>query len=169
MKKSSKVKKVVFLDRDGVINKQMPPHDYVKKWEEFKFLPDTIPALKLLKDNGYDLFVITNQRGIARGLMKEADLKNIHECMANKLKQNGVELSGIYYCPHDVHENCECRKPKPGMLLAAAREHYLDLTKTYFIGDSESDRKASEAVGSKTIIMKPNQSLLDVAKLLIKT
>ena len=161
-------KKAVFLDRDGVINKQMPPHDYVKKWEEFEFLPDAVPALQLLKDNGYSLFVVTNQRGIVRGLMRETDLKNIHKRMANELKENGVELSGIYYCPHDTNENCECRKPKPGMLLAAAREHYLDLTQTYFIGDSESDRSAGEAVGSKTIIMKPNQSLLEVAKSLIK-
>lgn len=161
-------KKVVFLDRDGVINKQMPAHDYVKKWEDFKFLPNVIPALQLFKKHGYDLFLVTNQRGIARGLMAEADLKNIHKRMEKELKEHGVKLSDIYYCPHDKRDDCECRKPKPGMLFAAARKHHLDLTKAFVVGDSKSDVTAGEAAGCKTILIKSDGDLLKVAKSIIK-
>ena len=166
VKKFLTPKKVIFLDRDGVINKKMPPHDYVKKWEEFKFLPGAINALQLLKQNGYEIYIITNQRGISRGLMTEQDLENIHNNMKKELKSNGVELDGIYYCPHDENM-CECRKPKPGMFFAAAREHFLDLTKSVLIDDSESDIGAGKAIGCKTILITPNQNLLTIAELLI--
>jgi len=162
-------KKVVFLDRDGVINKQMPPHDYVKKWEEFEFLPHTIPALQLLKRGGYDIHIVTNQRGVARGLLTEEGLASIHDTMRRKLLQNGIEIGSIYYCPHDANRNCECRKPRSGMFFAAAREHYLDLTKTFFVGDSEEDWAAGEAAGCKTIIIEPNQNLLKVVHDILKT
>lgn len=160
-------KKVVILDRDGVINKKMPEHDYVKKWDEFEFLPEAVQGLHMLSNAGYDIHVASNQRGIARGLMSEEDLAVIHDSMRSKLLQKGITIGSIYYCPHDLSDTCECRKPKPGLLLNAAREHLLDLTKTFFVGDSESDRAAGQSVGCKTIILNNGQSLLTAARMII--
>lgn len=159
-------KKVVFLDRDGVINKQMPRGDYVKKPEEFELLPGAVDALKRLYAAGYAIFVVTNQRGIALGTMTEDDLRAVHELMRQKLAEQGVSLAGIYYCPHPEGA-CECRKPKPGMLFRAARDHALDLTKAIMIGDSESDRLAGLAAGCKTIILSPSQTLSDAVETIL--
>lgn len=162
-------KKAFFLDRDGVINKQMPPHDYVKNWNEFEFLPGSKTALKKLWDKGYQLFVITNQRGIARGLMSESDLNDIHSNMSRELEEYGVKLTGIYYCPHDYNDHCDCRKPKPGLFFRAAREHKLNLNKCVFIGDSVSDFEAGEAAVIRTILVTPEKELLCVVNELIES
>ena len=164
-----KLKKVIFLDRDGVINKKPPKADYIKNWNEFKFLPGAIEALKILTQNGYEIYIISNQAGIARGMMTEDDLKEIHEKMKKELGNHEAKVSGIYYCPHGWDEGCECRKPKPGMFFQAAREHYLDLTKIIFIGDDERDVEAGEAAGVKTILVTPNKSFLGIVKELIKS
>lgn len=157
-----KPKKVIFLDRDGVINKRPPKADYVKNWSEFEFLPDAIEAIKLLYQKGYDIYVITNQAGIARGLMDEQDLKNIHENMKNEFEKHNTKIKGIYYCPHGWDDGCECRKPKPGMFFQAARDHHIDLTKSIFIGDDERDIQAGKAIGCKTIIVTPENNLLRI-------
>ncbi len=156
-------KKVVILDRDGVINKKMAVHDYVKCWEEFEFLPHAIEALKVLKNKGYDLYLITNQRGIARGLMTENDLGQIHGRMEEVLARGGVRLSGIYYCPHEK-DACECRKPKASLFYRVAKEHLLDLTKVINIGDSPSDLEAGQLAGCKNISMKSNGNLLELVE-----
>jgi len=162
-----KPKKVIFIDRDGVINKKMPEHDYVKRWEEFEFLPGVIDALKILTNNNYQIYVITNQRGVARGFMNEETLKNIHDRMDKELAEKGVQLKGIYYCPHDENE-CECRKPKEGLFFRTAGEHCLDLTKSIFIGDSQSDLIAGEKAGCKTFLIDSKTNLLDIVISLIK-
>lgn len=163
-----KPKKVIFIDRDGVINKQMPPHEYVRRREEFEFLPGTLEALEKLTKEGYHIYVITNQRGIARGLMSEGDLKDIHEKMIKEIAKHGGRIAGIYYCPHGLSDGCQCRKPKPGLLFQAARDHNLDLTKTIFIGDDERDLQAGEAAGCKTILTGPSQNLLKVVGDMLK-
>jgi len=163
MEKFLTPKKIIFLDRDGVINQTPPAHDYVKDWTEFKFLPGVVEILQKMNQNGYQLFIITNQRGIARGLMKEEDLAAIHNRMQKELAEKGVIIAGIYYCPHDDADECDCRKPKPGLLFRAARDHYLDLTKTIFIGDSESDVQAGQAAGCRTILLRPEETLSEVA------
>ena len=106
-----------FLDRDGVINRQLPD-DYVKTWREFEFLPRAKEALRLLTEAGLRLVIVTNQRGIARGLMTEADLQDIHTRMLAELSDAGAQIAAIYCCPHD-HGQCRCRKPQPGMLRQA--------------------------------------------------
>ena len=160
-------KKVIFLDRDGVINKKMPEHDYVKNWNEFKFLPGVIEALKLLTQNSYKIFVITNQRGVGRGIMTHEDLRNIHEKMKKELKKQGVILNGIYCCSHDESDNCNCRKPKAGLFFKAARDHYIDLTKAIFVGDDENDLRAGEAARCKTFLVEPGRGLLKIVKFII--
>jgi D-sedoheptulose 7-phosphate isomerase len=155
--------KVVFLDRDGVINKATKKGDYVKSWEEFEFLPGSIEAVKMLNDKGYRVYIITNQSGIGRGMMKEEDLNLIHDKMLQEMSGQGAVISKIYYCPHENSENCDCKKPKPGMLIKAAEENGIDLKEAFFIGDGEKDFEAGKAAGCKTILLN-NKSLLDIVK-----
>ena len=157
-------KKVVFLDRDGVINKKAAKADYVKKWEEFEFLPGAIEGVKLLNEKGYQVFIATNQPGIARGIMTKKDLEVIHQKMEQILEKQGAKLAGIYCCIHGWDEGCECRKPKSGLLFQAARENNLDLTKTIFIGDDERDIQAGETAGCKTILINKNKNLLSICE-----
>lgn len=162
-------KKVILLDRDGVINKKASKADYVKTWGEFEFLPGSVEAIKLLSDDGYEIYVITNQPGIVRGMMTKEALDEINGKMKEELAKNGAEIHGVYQCLHGWDEGCDCRKPKPGLLYEAAFEHNFDVTKAIFIGDDERDLQAGEAVGCRTILLKSGQTLLDIAKSLLKT
>lgn len=158
-------KKIVFLDRDGVINKKPPKADYVKKWEEFEFLPGSIEAIKILKSKGYKIFIISNQPGVARGMLTEKQLENINKKMISRLKAENVSIDGIYYCPHGWDDGCDCRKPRPGMLLQASKEHLIDLTKTILIGDDKRDVEAGTAVGCKTFMVTKKRGLLTIARI----
>jgi len=160
-------KKVIFLDRDGVINKKPPKGDYVKSWGEFEFLPGAIEALKLLSQNDYEIYIVTNQAGIARGVMSEEDLGTIHDKLKKELGKHHARINGIYYCPHGWNDGCECRKPKPGMFFQGANDHNLDLTKTILIGDDERDLQAGNAAGCKTILVKKGKNLLGIVKSLL--
>ncbi|WP_375056209.1 D-glycero-beta-D-manno-heptose 1,7-bisphosphate 7-phosphatase [Zobellella sp. DQSA1] len=144
-------KAAIFLDRDGVINKDT---GYVSQSDDFIFIDGVIDALRLLKQKGYLLVVVTNQSGIARGLFTEDDFMRLTEWMDWSLADRDVDLDGIYFCPHHPTEGggaetkvCDCRKPAPGMLLEAARELSIDLTASYMVGDKVSDLKAAEAAG----------------------
>lgn len=157
-------KKVVILDRDGVINKKPAKADYVKKWEEFSFLPGAIEGMKLLVERGYDIYVVTNQPGIARGVMTKDDFDSIHRNMCAELAKHGVLLKGMYACFHGWDDGCDCRKPRPGMLYQASNEHHFDLTKAVFIGDDERDAEAGAAANCPVILMESDGSLLEVVK-----
>jgi len=130
----------LFLDRDGVINKKIE-NDYVRNWEQFELLPNVIEALKILNDIFGRIIIVTNQRGIGRGLMTEEDLKNIHRKMLKVFAENGIKIDKIYYCPHDYEkEKCNCRKPNIGMALQAKKDFPdIDFKKSIMIGDSLSD------------------------------
>jgi len=161
--KKQEESKAVFLDRDGVINKDPKTGDYVKNWQEFEFLPGAVEAIKLLKDKGYKIFIVSNQAGIGRGLMAEQDLKEIHNNMIREIENQGAGIDGIYYCPHEMSENCNCRKPKPGLLLKAAQDNNINLQNALFIGNSSKDFEAGKAAGCKTILLN-NRNLLDIVK-----
>ena len=137
------MKKIIFLDRDGVINKFLP-NDWVKTWQEFKFLPKVKLALKLAYDNDYRFIIITNQRGIALHLYTEKQLNFIHQKMLEELEEVGIKIEGIYFCPHSKEENCFCRKPNPGMIIQAKKDFSLNLEETIMIGDKETDRQAAK-------------------------
>ena len=158
------VSKVIFIDRDGVINVNPEIGDYVKKWEEFRFMPRAKEALMLLANNGYEIFLITNQAGVGRGLMTKEDLDNIHHNLKKELSNMGVDLS-IYCCMHSHDVGCDCRKPKPGLLLQAANDHQIDLTEAVFIGDRETDRLAGEAAGCRFIMVDEQNDLLHAVHL----
>ena len=149
----------MFLDRDGLINRKLE-NDYVKSWDEFQFLPGVIEAIKAINEKGlpsseakgYLVIVVTNQRGIAKGLMTEKDLEEIHRRMLKELNKHGARIDDIFYCPHDISDNCNCRKPKPGMLIQAQKKWNIDFARSFIIGDSNSDTEAGQRVGCQGIL-----------------
>lgn len=129
----------LFLDRDGVINKRLPG-DYVKKWEEFEFLPGVKEALAKLSDRFQRIVLVSNQQGIGKGLMTEADLKETHLKMTAEIALAGGRLDAIYFCPELASNDPECRKPRPGMAYQAQKRFpEIDFSKSIMVGDSESD------------------------------
>jgi D-glycero-D-manno-heptose 1,7-bisphosphate phosphatase len=145
------MKRAVFLDRDGVINRKAAEGEYVTRWEDFHFLPGVAEAISSLDRAGWSVIVISNQRCVAKGLLTIAELEAIHQKMLEELARSGAKLDGIYYCPHDKEPPCACRKPSPRMLLRAAQEHQIDLTSSWMVGDSESDIEAGKRAGCGTI------------------
>ena len=142
--------KAVFLDRDGVINQKPQEGEYITSWDDFHILPGVADGIALLNRAGYKVVIVTNQRCVAKDQLSVMDLEEIHERMLQALSRAGAKLDGIYYCPHDYKPPCNCRKPAPGMLLAAARKHSIDLGSSWMIGDSEIDMQAGVNAGCKT-------------------
>lgn len=153
--------KAIFLDRDGTINKYV---GFLRNADEFELLPDVPKAMKEINCSGYLAIVVTNQPVIARGETSLEELQKIHNKMETLLGFEGVYVDAIYYCPHHPHRgyegevvelkiDCECRKPKPGMLLQAAKDFNIDLQQSWMIGDSENDIKAGRAAGCKTALI----------------
>jgi len=144
-------KRAVFLDRDGVVNVD---NGYVSQVDDFEFIEGVIEACKTLKAKGYLLVLITNQSGIARGYFSEEQFHTLTEWMDWSLADRGVDLDGIYYCPHHNEKgigeykiDCDCRKPKPGMLLSAIEELNIDISQSILVGDKVSDIQAGLAAG----------------------
>lgn len=146
--------KFVFLDRDGVINRKIE-NGYVTKYEEFIFEREVKETLRGLHANGFQVIVITNQQCIGKKILTQEKLAEIHKKMSENVKKSGGEILDIFVCPHLASDNCDCRKPKPGMLLQAAKKYNIQLGKTFFIGDSLTDVQAGKAAGTKTIFLKP--------------
>ncbi|MDP3987517.1 MAG: HAD-IIIA family hydrolase [Candidatus Levybacteria bacterium] len=152
-------KKVVFLDRDGTINKRAGKACYIGDWKDFKFLPNVEKALKLLSKKGFRIFVVTNQPGIARKILSEEQVNRIHE----NLKKEAPMIEDIFYCPHGWDDGCFCRKPNAGMFFKAASKYNLNLYKSYCIGDDERDIIAGKMAGCKTFKVSKNKTLYDIA------
>lgn len=145
--------KVVFLDRDGVINEYPGDRKYVTGKDEFKFIPGSIEAMKKLNLAGFKLFVISNQAGVAKGLYSLQDLEQINQKMQEELKIHGVSIEGIYYCTHHPQAGCDCRKPKTGLLEKAITDLGTEPKQTFFIGDSFKDLKAAISFKAKPILV----------------
>lgn len=143
--------KTVFLDRDGVINMDRP--DYIKKWAEFQFQPKSLEAIELLTINGYQVIVITNQSVINRKLVSESGLNEIHDNMIKAIEAHGGRITSLYYCPHLPSDECGCRKPEPGLILRAQREHNIDLSQTAMIGDSLKDLMCARKAGCAKVLL----------------
>jgi len=161
--------RAVILDRDGVLNRKPPRAEYVNTWDEFDWLPGVVEALPLFKRAGYKLIVATNQPGIARGMLTEEELEQLHARIQAELAEAGAPLDAIYTCKHGWDEGCFCRKPNPGLLFQAQRDFHLDLTKTLYVGDDERDMEAGEAAGCPTVLVSDEVSLLDVAHAHLET
>ena len=154
----------IIIDRDGVLNEKAPKAEYVRSWHDFKWLPGAQEAIRLLKDSGYLIVIVTNQAGIARGMMTENDLERIHEMMKKNLMRNGSSIDAIYYCPHGWDDGCDCRKPNPGMLFKAQKEFHLDLSRVYFIGDDSRDKETAMRAGCMFLMVHDDVSLLQLVK-----
>lgn len=142
--------KAVFLDRDGVINRKAREGAYVTRWEEIEILPGVAAAIARLNEAGLRVIVVTNQRCIAKGLVTAPEVEGIHQKMCRELSAEDAMIDAVYYCPHEIQPLCSCRKPAPGMLFTAAREHEIDLAKSWMIGDSDIDITAGKNAGCKT-------------------
>lgn len=145
--------KCVFFDRDGIVN-ESPGHGcYVTRWDDFHLIPAFPVCMQAVQKMGYQAAIVTNQRAVARGLMTLEDLENIHQRLKQLLvRQYGLTLLDIACCPHNENE-CSCRKPKPGMILALAKKHNLDLAVSWMVGDSETDVAAGRRAGCRTILV----------------
>ena len=152
------MKKAIFLDRDGVINRERG--EYTWKLEDFEFNKGLFEFLKQL--NNYIFIVITNQGGIAKGIYSHSNVNSINELMYSKFTENNLELTDIFYCPHhSAREKCLCRKPESLMLEKAIARYNIDASTSYFIGDSQRDIDAGEKVGLNTIKIHPNDNLIN--------
>lgn len=152
------LKGVVFLDRDGTINYDA---GYINHVDNFIMYPYAAQAIRMLNKSGYYVIVITNQSGLGRGFFNEETLDEIHNYMVQSLKEQGANIDGIYFCPHDPNAKiekykavCNCRKPETGLVEMAFEDFNIDKSKMYFIGDKHSDIMAGHKSGCKTIIVK---------------
>lgn len=163
--------KAIFLDRDGVINKYV---DNLSNIDDFKLIPGVVSAIKKINNSDYLSIVVTNQPVVAKGFLTEAELLNIHKKMETQLGERNAYLDSIYYCPHhpdkgfkgevqDLKIICKCRKPKPGMLLRAAKDLNIDLKNSWMIGDSDGDLEAGKNAGCRTIYLNPKIRSHDLA------
>ena len=160
---SEKVK-AIFLDRDGVINQERG--EYTWLLEDFKLNSGLIEALKIFLNKNYLLIVISNQSGIAKGVYKKEETEYLHLHLARTLKNQSIELTEIYYCPHHPEvSKCICRKPDSLLLEKAMARFNIDGALSYFIGDADRDVVAGKKAGVRTIKIEPNSSLLDVIHL----
>jgi len=149
--------KVIFLDRDGVINEDF---GYIHKIKNFKFIPGAIESCKYFLSLGYQIIVVTNQSGIGRGLYKEDDFHALNEWMLDKFQQEGVSILDVFFCPHGPDDNCNCRKPKPGLFKNAQEKYDIDMNKSWMIGDKEADIQAANRAGiSQTIIVRSGHKI----------
>jgi D-glycero-D-manno-heptose 1,7-bisphosphate phosphatase len=144
-------RKVVFLDRDGVINLDSP--DYIKSWAEFEFLPGSLEAIKQLTLNGFDVIVITNQSVINRKMVAREDLDYIHNMIKNTVKSRGGEIKDIFFCPHTPEDGCDCRKPNPGLIYKAQQIHRIDIANTAMVGDSAKDIECARNAGCRYAVL----------------
>ena len=141
----------LFIDRDGVINCRRPG-DYVLSWSQFVFESGIREAMRKLSSLGLPMIIISNQAAVGKGLLKREVLEEITTQLHQILLADGTSLAAAYYCPHRLDENCICRKPKPGLLYKAAEDFNVDLSRSIFVGDSDTDVQAAQAVGCKPVL-----------------
>ncbi|MFC2006278.1 D-glycero-beta-D-manno-heptose 1,7-bisphosphate 7-phosphatase [Chloroflexota bacterium] len=151
--------RAVFLDRDGVIT-QEPPH-YAHKLDQLALIPQSGDAIRLLNENGFMVVIVSNQAGIAYGYYQEEDTVSFNQIMRERLAKESAHLDAIYYCPHHAEAkvekyrvDCDCRKPKPGMLIMAEKELGIDMKSSYIVGDKLTDIEAGKRAGCKTILVR---------------
>lgn len=145
--------KAVFLDRDGTINVGVPTYERVDSLDKVEILPNSLEALKLLSSLDYKVFFVTNQAGLAEGLISQADFDAINNKVLSLVEPSGITIAATYVCPHGESDDCACRKPKPQLLLDAAKEHNINLSKSWMIGDRSSDVMTGVNAGVRSILV----------------
>jgi D-glycero-D-manno-heptose 1,7-bisphosphate phosphatase len=160
------MQKALFLDRDGVINKKGKSY-YIHRPEDFIFNPGLFEVLKSFTDRGYIIIVITNQGGISRGIYTDEDTVKLHEYMAERLADEGIIVTAVYYCPHHPdNEQCLCRKPGNQLFEQAIAEHNIDRSLSLMIGDSEADIEAAHKSSVRAVKVETNGNLKDIPGIL---
>lgn len=163
------LRRAVFLDRDGTINEEK---EYLWRIEEFSFINGTAEAIRLFKDAGYLVVVVTNQSGVGRGFYSEEDLERLHGHMLAELESMGAKVDAVYFCPHHPQHGvgryaieCSCRKPLPGMLLLAARELDIDLASSWMLGDKSADIETGLSAGCRTMLVRTGYGAAEEARI----
>jgi len=150
--------KAVFVDRDGTINANL---GYIDDPNDLKIYPSVAKGIKILKENGFKIIVITNQSGITRGYFSEEILEKVHQKMKNELSKKGASIDAIYYCPHHPNDGCNCRKPNTGLFQQAIRELNIDVKRSFIIGDRMLDVEAGYKIGCKTVLVPENKEKVE--------
>jgi D-glycero-D-manno-heptose 1,7-bisphosphate phosphatase len=149
--------KVVFLDRDGVINKEV---GYLHKIEDFEFIDGVFDACLDFQSSGYKIIIVTNQSGIERGYYTKEDFHVVTDWMLKQFKYHEIEVLDVFYCPHGPESGCDCRKPKPGMFIQANDKYHIDMSNSWMIGDKEADIQAANSAGiSNTVLVKSGHDI----------
>ena len=149
----------LILDRDGVLNQEAPQHGYILRPADFKWLPGSLEALVLLSRAGLRLSVATNQSAVGRGLMTQAQLDQVFAAMRTQAASAGAPLSGVYFCPHSPDAHCDCRKPAPGLIVAAVRDSGIPAAQTLLVGDDVRDVAAARAAGVHAALVRTGKGL----------
>lgn len=161
---SQLLQRVVFLDRDGVINRDSP--DYIKSWSEFELLPGSVEALRRLTTHGFTTIIITNQSAVNRKLISRNALLYIHARLKAIVKSHGGKIENIFFCPHTPEEGCDCRKPKPGLILQARKMHRIDLSTSCMVGDSAKDIACARNAGCRSAVLVKTGNGIEAEKIL---
>lgn len=148
---SASLRPAVFLDRDGTISEEV---GYLNEASRFRMFPFAAAAIRRLNDSRLPVIVVTNQSGVGRGYFPESLVHSVHEMMTDQLRAAGARIDAIYFCPHADEEECDCRKPKPGMLERAAREHGLDLARSFVVGDRYGDVQLAHRARARGILVR---------------
>ena len=143
--------KIIFLDRDGVINEDRP--DYVKSWEEFSFIPGAIEAIKALTEAKYEVVIVTNQAGIGKGVVSKITVEEMHRRMVGEIEEGGGKILAVYVCPHRPEDGCKCRKPKTALFKDAIKKFKITLKQSFLVGDTLRDIEAGKKIGCPTILI----------------
>jgi histidinol-phosphate phosphatase family protein len=154
--------RAAFLDRDGTLNLRPPEHEYVRSVDDFQWLPGAIEGLARLHRAGYLLAVVSNQQGVARGVVSRSTLLDIEARIQEDLRSVGCQIGAFRYCVHAVEDRCACRKPEPGLLRDLARELDLAVSQSWMIGDAESDVEAGRAAGCRTALVGASSERADI-------
>ena len=151
------VKRVLMIDRDGTINKRAPRGEYIGSWSDFHWDLQTVEAMRQLAKKGFRFLVLSNQAGIARGMLKAKMVDEINTRMVSELRKQGVDVIDVYVCPHHWDEGCSCRKPNPGMFFKASRSHLLRMDRTVYVGDDPRDSRAAFNAECLSVLIGPER------------
>jgi len=154
-------KKAIFLDRDGVINKEV---GYLHNIEDFEFINGVFESCSYFQSIGYEIIIITNQSGIGRGYYPEEDFYKVNDWMLSQFSLNEVNILDVFFCPHGPEDNCNCRKPNPGMLITAKEKYNISMKKSWMIGDKEADILAAHQAGiPNTILVRTGHKIDEIS------
>tara|TARA_B110000090_G_scaffold210096_1_gene270036 strand:- start:10190 stop:11443 length:1254 start_codon:yes stop_codon:yes gene_type:complete len=164
MREYLKPKKIILIDRDGVINVKASKGEYVENWEAFEWIDDTVHSMEHLSVQGFSFIVITNQAGVSRGMVSEHELSKIHRLMIDDLKRKGITVLEVYTCLHHWDDSCECRKPKAGLFNRIAKDHLLRMDETLYIGDDIRDCEAAYNAECGSVLIASNTEYESIEK-----